>query len=66
MWLDIGPGKTALLKRNGFDVVRGHFVQRVNHRMLGFAFVRDTPLAILRAELRLMRTAEHINPRRLH
>ncbi len=29
MWLDIGPEKTALLKRKGFDVVRWHFVQRV-------------------------------------
>jgi hypothetical protein len=66
MWLDIGPEKTALLKRNGFDIVKLQFVQRVNRRMLGLAFVRDTPLATLRAELRLTLTAKHVTPRRLH
>jgi hypothetical protein len=57
MWTDIGPEKTALLKRHGFDIVAMKFVDQVNRgkqmhrRTLGFDHVRDTPLAPLRAEL---------------
>ena len=57
MWIDIGPEKTELLKRCGFDIVGMLFVDRVNRgkqinrRTLGFEHVRDTSLATLRTEL---------------
>jgi hypothetical protein len=53
MWIDIGPGKTALLRRSGFDIFRSQFVKRGKGKpwILEFEHVRDTPLAMLRAEL---------------
>jgi hypothetical protein len=53
MWLDIGPGKRALLKSHGFDVVGVQFIRRRKTEISALAFehVREMPLATLRAEL---------------
>lgn len=59
MWIDIGQERTELLKSIGFDIdsMRFGFADRVNRgkqthpRTLAFEYVRDTPLAELRAEL---------------
>jgi hypothetical protein len=53
MWIDIGPGKRALLKGHGFDVVGVQFVRRGKTEISALAFehVREIPLATLRAEL---------------
>jgi hypothetical protein len=53
MWIDIGPEKTGLLKRYGFDIVGVEFVKRGKSEpwILTFDHVRDTPIGNLRAEL---------------
>ena len=53
MWIDIGPEKTALLMRYGFDIFGSQYVKRGKSKawILEFEHVRDTSLAELDAEL---------------